>query len=161
MAESATEVIDKSGPISEEEEEYQPFQFTLADDHDRITRRLYDLDYIRCIQLAERRIALHLALRYFKDANQSLGSVVSSLGPTDIVLLNGSDEMNYVHLLFTANLLPHVSVRPSEFDRVQLSPSQFLIITDEVSLSQESLTKISNFVANGGTRTSGYFLLHL
>jgi hypothetical protein len=136
---------------NEEEEGYLLFQLLMADDTERITLRLYNVEYMKHMQVAERRIALQMALRYFRDANQSLGSVVSSLGPSDIVLLEGEDETNFLHLLFVGNLLPHVNVSAAQFPYIQLSPSQILILSDECQLSQEALEKVADFVQRGGT----------
>lgn len=149
---SALFVPASEGPLGslQEDEPYNAFQILMTDDTERITQRLYDLDYRKHIQLAERRIALQLALRYFKDANQSLGSVVSSIGPKDIVLLEGDDEMNYVHLLFSSNLLPYTSLKATDLANTTLESSQTLIITDEVQVPPEGLSRITEFVAAGG-----------
>jgi len=120
------------------------------DETERIVERLYNAEYRAQMKLAHKRIALHLALRYFRDANPTLGLVVDSLGPDSVVILEGDDPVNTLRVLFAANLLPHVSLSALDFATYDLETRQILILSGECQLAPEGNKKLVSFVQNGG-----------
>jgi len=70
----------------------------------------------------------------------------------DIVLLDkdAKDNINAMHLIFTKNNLRHLNVTAEEFEDIQLSQAQTLILSDDLPLSEISLKKLSTFIYSGG-----------
>eukprot|EP01126_Amoeba_proteus_P001025 TRINITY_DN10293_c0_g3_i6.p1 TRINITY_DN10293_c0_g3~~TRINITY_DN10293_c0_g3_i6.p1 ORF type:complete len:287 (+),score=41.87 TRINITY_DN10293_c0_g3_i6:84-944(+) len=135
------------------EEEYNPFQLHITDELDRIYLRLYDAKYMHFVKVAEHRAAFQLALRYFRDANPTLGSIFDGLTDKEIVLLKGEkDDLDPIQLLFVSNLIPHTSVDCTHLSRFRLSPRQILMIsTDCPNIEEEGLRRLVDFVTYGGT----------
>eukprot|EP01125_Pyxidicula_operculata_P011555 TRINITY_DN3783_c0_g1_i1.p1 TRINITY_DN3783_c0_g1~~TRINITY_DN3783_c0_g1_i1.p1 ORF type:complete len:361 (-),score=71.13 TRINITY_DN3783_c0_g1_i1:23-1105(-) len=132
---------------------YHPFRSLVSDEKEQIYQRLYDSKFQQYIHESESRTAHQLALAFFRDANQYVGSVLNEFNGRDIVLLDSEDahNTNTFHLLFTKNCLRHINVTAEEFEDIQLSPSfQTLLLSTDMKLSESSLQKITNFVNGGG-----------
>jgi len=147
-AESTTEktdIVNESGP-------YNPFHRHVEDEMQEVYLRLYDDTYQKYMEEAEFRVAYQLALAYFRDANPLLGSILNEFNGRDIVLLDKEDKnnINGIHLIFTKNCLRHLNVTAEEFEDIQLSQTQTLILSDDLPLSEVSLKKLSNFIQSGG-----------
>lgn len=132
--------------------EYNPFQRYMEDEMQEVYSRLYDAQYQKYMEEAENRVAYQLALAYFKDANPVLGSIVNEFTGRDIVLLDKEDRhnLNGMHLLFVKNCLRHLNVTADEFEDIQLTENQIVIVSDDLSLSEGSLKKLAAFVHSGG-----------
>jgi len=144
----------KTKPKDEKkEEEYNPFKHYISDEKEQIYQRLYDAKFQQYMKEAETRIAHQLAIAYFRDIYSNLGSLLNEFNGRDIVLLDKDDKsnINSMHLIFTQNCLRHINVTAEEFEDIQLSSSfQTLILSDEVKLSDNIISKVANFVTDGG-----------
>eukprot|EP01124_Arcella_intermedia_P019109 TRINITY_DN2624_c0_g1_i3.p1 TRINITY_DN2624_c0_g1~~TRINITY_DN2624_c0_g1_i3.p1 ORF type:complete len:273 (+),score=35.59 TRINITY_DN2624_c0_g1_i3:59-877(+) len=134
---------------------YNPFQTHVIDENKLIFQRLYDRKYQDYIKNAEVRTAHQLALAYFRDANPLLGACLHEFRERDVVVLDREDKPqqsnnNTIHLLFVKNCLRHVNVTSEEFEDIQLNQSQLLVLSDDVGLSANSISKINQFVVSGG-----------
>jgi len=114
--------------------------------------RLYDKTYQKYMEEAEYRISYQLALAYFRDANPLLGSILNEFNGKDIILLDKEDKnnTNAMHLIFTKNCLRHLNVTAEEFEDIQLSQTQTLVLSDDLPLSEVSLKKLNSFIYSGG-----------
>ena len=67
---------------------------------------------------------------------------------SDIVVVRG--EYDRVQDVLNAMELPHMKINPREVDQVKFNPSQVVFINCPGSLSREGITRIRNFVEEGG-----------
>jgi len=122
----------------------------LPNDLERTMRNVYDNKFIDFLKSAETRIAYQLSLRYFLDANPTLGALVKRLKGDEIVFLDTAEEGNPMHLLLVGNCIPHINVQIENFSTITLSPHQTLIISSNLTVEEEHKSKIVTFVESGG-----------
>lgn len=129
---------------------YNPFEKPIVDETERTIRRHYDDQYADFLRSSETRIAFQLSLRYFLDANPTLGTLVKNLTGTEIVVLDSAEVDNPIHYLFVGNCIPHVNVTIDNFQAVELNSKQTLILSTDVKVEQNHVEKIRKFVESGG-----------
>jgi hypothetical protein len=113
-------------------------------------RKHYDNAYAEFLKSAESRIAFQLSLRYFLDANPVLGSLVTSLTGSEIVLVDTDEPDNAIHYLFVGNCLAVRRATPAELVAAPLLASQVLILASAAALEQPEAEAIAAFVHAGG-----------